>query len=98
MRIRSWYLALLASVVTGTSCGITTPEIDAVGTVRFVGLEGGCWVIETAQEVYEPLNLPAEMRTDGLAVEFEAVERDDVASICMVGTLIELLRIRPAEG
>jgi hypothetical protein len=31
-------------------------------------------------------------------VTFQATERDDLASICMVGPIIELLRIQPTEG
>jgi len=33
-----------------------------------------------------------------MGVSFEATERDDLASICMVGAIIELVRIRPNEG
>jgi hypothetical protein len=34
----------------------------------------------------------------GLDVAFEATVRDDLASICMVGQIVELLRIEPYEG
>jgi hypothetical protein len=90
--------AVLAFLTLGASCGITTPELSEVGTVRFVDIEGGCWVIETADETYEPINLPTELRQDGLGVSFQANERGDLASICMVGPMIELLRIQPNEG
>jgi hypothetical protein len=98
MTIRSFVLAGSLLVTIGASCDVTTPELDDVGTVRFIALEGGCWVIETADEVYEPIDLPEAFRTDGLGVSFEAVERTDMASICMVGTIVELLRIQPNEG
>jgi hypothetical protein len=95
MRIRALSFAVLAVLATGTSCGITTPDLDDVGTVELIDIEGGCWVIQTSDAVYEPINLPSEMRTDGLSVSFEATERDDLASICQVGRIIELLRIQP---
>jgi hypothetical protein len=98
MTTRSLVLTAALFLTIGASCDVTTPALDDVGTVRFIALEGGCWVIETADEVYEPINLPEEFWTDGLGVSFEAVERTDMASICMVGTIVELLRIQPNEG
>ncbi len=98
MRPRAFFSAALALLTLGASCGITTPELDEVGAVEFIDIEGGCWVIETADETYEPINLPESLRTDGLGVTFQAQEREDLASICMVGTIVELLRIQPNEG
>jgi hypothetical protein len=87
----------LAFFTLGSSCDVTTPDLDQVGTVRFIDVEGGCWAIETDDATYEPINLPAELRVDGLDVAFEATVRDDLASICMVGQIVELLRIEPYE-
>lgn len=98
MKIRALVTTGLALCTLGVSCGITTPDVEQTGTVKYVAVEGGCWVIETADETYEPINLPEALQTDGLAVSFEAEVREDLASICQVGTLIELLRIRPNEG
>lgn len=78
-------------------CGITTPDIDAEGTVRFVDVEGGCWGIETDGEMFEPIDLPAAMRIDGLDVVYAALELADRASICQIGPVIDLLRIRTPD-
>jgi hypothetical protein len=88
----------LALLTLGFSCDVTTPDLAEVGTVRFIEIEGGCWVIETSDAIYEPTNLPAALRTDGLGVTFQATVRDDLASICMVGQIVDLLRIEPNEG
>jgi hypothetical protein len=65
----------------------------AEGVVTFADVEGGCWGIESVGEMYEPIDLPEAMRTDGLVVLFEAVELPDRASICQIGPVIDLLRI-----
>ncbi|MGE0158639.1 MAG: hypothetical protein AB7T31_04455 [Gemmatimonadales bacterium] len=98
MTNRTPLLIAFAAFTLGASCGVTTPDLDQVGTVQFVGIEGGCWVIATAERIYEPINLPAELHVDGLGVTFEATERDDLASTCMVGQIIEILRIQPDAG
>lgn len=69
--------------------------IRIVGTVRRVELEGGFFAIAGNDGVsYDPTNLPAQFRKDGLAVEADARRRDDVAGIHMAGPIVELLRIR----
>lgn len=65
------------------------------GTVHRLEVEGGVWVIRDAQGTqYNPTNLPDAFRKEGMAVEAEARRRDDMASIGMVGPIIELRRIR----
>jgi hypothetical protein len=65
-------------------------------TVRYVNLEGGCWTLEAAKTVrYLPLNLPDQFRHDGLNVHADLVRRDDYASTCMVGPVVEILSIQP---
>jgi hypothetical protein len=64
-------------------------------SVRFLNLEGGCWTLEPAPGVhYLPLNLPEQFRRDGLNVQADLLRRDDYASICMVGPVVEILSIR----
>jgi len=66
-----------------------------VGTVHYVDLEGGLFVIRDAEGIqYNPVNLPEAFRRDGVPVEVEAYRRNDMVSIGMVGTLIEVVRIR----
>ena len=71
------------------------PTMRLDGTVRHLDVEGGVWVIRDAKGTnYEPTNLPETFRTEGMSVEAEGHRRDDLASIHMVGPLIDLVRIR----
>jgi hypothetical protein len=71
------------------------PEFRLAGRIQYLDLEGGLFVIRAEDGTqYNPLNLPADFRIDGLAVEADARRRDDVATIGMVGPVLELLRIR----
>ena len=65
-----------------------------VGTVRFIGVEGGCWVIRTEllAGLEAPL-LPNAFKIDGLRVRI-AARPAQIGSFCMVGTLVELDNIR----
>lgn len=64
------------------------------GTVRFIPVEGGCWALRVNDAVqYEPLGLPVAFRIDGLEVRALLKLRDDLASICMVGRIAEVLDI-----
>lgn len=70
-------------------------SIRLTGTVRHVDLEGGVYVIRDAEGTnFNPTNLPAAFRAEGLAVEAVAQRRDDLMSTAMVGPLVDLLRIR----
>lgn len=69
------------------------------GTVHHLDLEGGVYVIRTADGTqYRPIELPEEFRVDGLAVEVNARRRDDVMTVDMAGQAIELLDIRKRAG
>ena len=71
------------------------PVTTMLATVRHLDLEGGLFVIQDAGgNNYNPTNLPAEFREDGKVVEVEVRRRDDVASIGMVGPMVDVLRIR----
>jgi len=63
-------------------------------TVEFLNLEGGCWTIAPSEHVYYlPLNLPDQFRQDGLKVRVELLRRDDYGSVCMVGSVVQILSI-----
>lgn len=95
---KPWLVAALAAAVTGAACdSITTPDFDEEGTVRLVDIEGGCWVIETETEILLPIDLPESARIDGLVVTFEAERVPDVATFCMLGIPVEILRIRQLD-
>lgn len=66
------------------------------GTVRFLDIEGGCWGIFGEDGVtYEPLGIPREFLKDGLKVRAAVKLRPDLLSICMIGTIVEVLEIKP---
>src|SRR5437879_4838451 len=67
--------------------------VDA--TVRFASaVEGGCWSIATTSQVYQPVDLPAAFRIDGLAVHVVLRDAPGWASICMIGPLVHVDSIR----
>jgi hypothetical protein len=65
-----------------------TAEVE--GTVRHVAVEGGCWIIETAQGRVQPVDLPERFRVEGLAVRVTLRDAPDIVSVCQVGTLKHL--------
>jgi hypothetical protein len=77
---------------TESSQGAT---LKLAGTVHRLDIEGGVWVIRDAQGTnYQPTNLPDAFRTEGMSVEAEARRRDNLVSIGMTGTLVDVVRIR----
>jgi hypothetical protein len=74
---------------------VSAPTMRIVGTVSYVDMEGGMFIIRDAGGVqYNPINLPDSFKTDKMAVEADVRQRDDLVSTAMVGPMIELLRIR----
>ena len=74
--------------------------IRIVGTVRHLAVEGGVYVIRTADGTqYRPVDLPSNFRVEGLEVEVRALRHDDVLTKDMAGQTIEILEIgrRAAE-
>jgi hypothetical protein len=64
------------------------------GTVRFIGIEGGCWVIRVNESLqYQPVGLPDAFRVDGVDVRALLTLEDDMASICMTGRIAQVLEI-----
>jgi hypothetical protein len=79
-----------------SSCDLTSDdETFAIeGNVRFSAVEGGCWFVLTTNDTrYEPLDLPEDLKEDGLFVKLIVRPRDDAVSICMVGRLVEIVRV-----
>lgn len=68
------------------------------GTIRQIEVEGGCWVIDDAEgNRYELLELAQELRSDDLRVSAVLRPRPDMASICQVGQLVEVVSIEPND-
>ncbi len=100
-----WMAVALATSAFSCSTGPNQdPEIDdpdafwVDATVGFTPVEGGCWKLVVDDTSYEPIGLDEEFREDGLAVRAALKARPDLASICMVGQLVEVLSIRVREG
>jgi putative lipoprotein len=71
------------------------PMMELAGTVHHLEVEGGVWVIRDAKGTgYQPTNLPDRFRKEGMSVEAVGRRRDNLVSIGMTGTLVELSRIR----
>ncbi len=70
----------------------------ASGTIQYIDLEGGFYgIIADNGKHYFPINLPDEFRVEGLRVRFTAIMRNDVATIYMWGTPVEILKIEKLE-
>jgi hypothetical protein len=68
-------------------------------TVRHLDPEGGLFVIRDVDGTqYNPSNLPGGFQVDGMAVEAQARHRDEIATIGMVGPVVELQRISRHAG
>lgn len=106
-------LAAMLAVVGAATCGTTPNGADwdvlmpaagsaattrIEGSVAYMELEGGLYVLRTDDGTnYDPTNLPETYRTDGTAVEADVVVREDMASIGMVGPIVDIVRIRATE-
>jgi hypothetical protein len=99
-------LALLAAVAAGCQSEtapapaapplVTDTRITTNATVRFVALEGGCWLLETVDGSYQPVNLPAQYRVDGLRVCVVFKSAPSMVSVCMLAPLVSIETIRTA--
>ncbi len=68
--------------------------IAADGTVTYVDLEGGFYgIVADDGSQYLPANLPEEFAVDGKRVHFTAVVQQDVVTIQMWGTPVEIFTI-----
>lgn len=86
---------LVVAIVALIGCvGGGEDMVSETGTVKYINLEGGFYGIITDDgKQYDPVNLSQEFNEDGLRIRFEAKVRNDMASIHMWGTLIEITRI-----
>ncbi len=91
---RRTFSVLVATLALRCSSPTAPLSIDA--TVRFAPtVEGGCWSLVTATNtVYQPVDLPAAFRIDGLAVRVVLRDAPGWATICYVGPLVHVDRIR----
>jgi hypothetical protein len=87
----------LATLLAG--CGISSvvsgrDRVSGDGVVQYVTIEGGFYAIrDVAGHDYDPTNLPAEFRKDGLAVRYSGHILREAASVHQYGRIIELTDI-----
>jgi hypothetical protein len=64
------------------------------GTIRYMDFEGGFYgIVADSGERYDPINLPAGYRKDGLRVRFQVKEKKGMASFHMWGKIVEIVKI-----
>jgi hypothetical protein len=82
-------------VVLPATADTTGARVTIVGTVQYSDIEGGFYSIRADDGTnYDPTNLPAEFRKNGLAVEAEARKQENMVGIHQVGPIVQLIRIR----
>ena len=88
-------IAFLFLTIVIISCSSTEPELNETGTVKYISLEGGFYGIITDDgESLDPLNLSKEYQVDGKRIQFKYIEKSDMASFHMWGTIIEIIEIK----
>lgn len=87
-------LTMLMKPASQEAHALTQDVISFAGTVHHLDIEGGVYVIRTADGTqYKPVELPEEYQVDGLPVDVKARRRDKVISTDMAGQAIELIEI-----
>ncbi|NJD21637.1 MAG: hypothetical protein FIA82_03055 [Melioribacter sp.] len=78
------------------SCSSLESEVKVTtGTVKYISLEGGFYGITTDDNKnLDPLNLSKEFQVDGKRISFKYVEKKDMASFHMWGTIVEIIDVR----
>lgn len=98
MRRIAW-LAVALGVLTVTGCWMGPAQkkdmVNVTGTVRHYELEGGFWAVRGDDgTTYDPMGgLPTEFQKEGIRVRLEGKLRPDMASIHMVGPIVEVRSI-----
>jgi hypothetical protein len=76
----------------GVGCASPTAPLNVDATVRLThSVETSCWtLVTTAGKVYEPVDLPAAFRVEGLAVHVGLSDAPGWATICYAGPLVHV--------
>ncbi len=70
---------------TQRSSGLPKGGVTLSATVKFIGVEGGCWMLKTKYGLFLAPNLPKEFRVDGLKVTAKAQLAVSQAHYCPMG-------------
>ena len=97
MKVGALGLVLLLCVAwSGYACG-DGDAVEGTGTIRYLDVEGGFYgIVADDGSNYDPVNLSSDFagfQEDRLRVTFEGRIRDDLDSIHMWGTIIELMAV-----
>lgn len=79
--------------------GCSSERVTGIGSFRVTGTvewAGFCWVVKADDGPrLEVDSLPAELAISGTRVRLTARERRGVASVCMSGTMVEVIAVSP---
>jgi hypothetical protein len=97
------FVLILVLLLGACACSSpTAPDVPAgairvTGTVHYYTLEGGFWAVRADDgTIYDPMNgLASAIQRENLRVEMIAKVRTDMASIHMVGPIVEIISIQP---
>jgi hypothetical protein len=92
-----WIIAyVVILILSSQSSGFAAnSQIQATGEISYVVTEDGLYgIIGDDGKKYQPINLPQELRKNGLAVKFNAEIRDDLFSSITWGTPIKIKTIK----
>jgi len=89
-------ITLVLFIFLSQSCMTDSGEnVIGTGTIVFLSFEGGFYGIKADDGTsYDPVNLPAEFRKEGMRVRFEAKELKSQASFHMWGIIVEIVHIQ----
>lgn len=76
-----------------TAPDTASATIRTAGTIRYVEIEGGGWVIDTPDGTFQPTNLAASFRVNGQRVTVTLRPLPDRMSTLQVGRIAEIVRI-----
>lgn len=85
----------------GRMAELQADEVQAAGTVQKTSVGINCWRFEAEDGTgYElrPDQAPAEVLVDGRRVVLVLRKRADLASSCMVGQLVDVVRVVPTAS
>lgn len=71
-----------------------TTQMRLTGTVRAVGIEGGCWRFDADDGRHFEISragVPAGLLQDGKKATLELRARPDLMSTCMIGPIVEVV-------
>jgi hypothetical protein len=99
-------LMLITSMMLVLSCGLFKSSQETIDVEEYAkgkvldkrDLDGCTYVIELESgKKLEPINLTDDFQKEGLQVWVKYEEKKDIASICMMGTMVEVIDIKKAE-